>query len=660
MQLWALLSQLHRHQEALYHGQIAVRISHFLVRDLKSFIKSLVYRENYAKMDKHQNTESKIFWKDGRIDEVKQSASKIELKSNQSAESIKSGLMMSARDSKREYDSKIKNDNRFKDNGILDTNHDQESMDSMDNEIETMSILVKGYKKIYPLIEFLENFLVDEFSDEDEGFNSVPSKINHDSDSEALELANIDKLGEKFASSGVDSKQMSKLDRIEKIIRRQQRKFIRSQLAEAVREEGVNAENLLGFINQKKLNSYLNISNIMRLKKLDFKDIYSMIDLDLMLLRESVLERFMLTITSYFWMGTELRFLRQLKVQGFKDSIEAQFWHGRALEMAIALFPGDSPLVKHIIQSYQKHHAPSSEIIPEDYSISHEVKVAKPNQGVHSNKAYPMIQNVDYIYDDENITKEDENNLSDFDKKRLENKRNCMIRITSLDMPTNEYMNYVKKVINELNLKEDNEDEKQSKINSPLDIKDKQLSKNMAKEKLNKESDDINSNSVLEINNIIDSDGKADDDEPPIPEKPKKNKTGAKNKAKNYKPNSNANKNNMMIKESKRTMEASTQYTPKEMNKKPKTKDVGIIVAIKETSVKPKPSLRVSVATETDVKMNSKEFNSEATSLQSTSKKKSGKQLRKNSKSNVPDFEEEFSVSNYDLSKGLNRGKRQK
>lgn len=35
MQLWALFSQLQRHREALYHAQIAVRISHFMVRDLK-------------------------------------------------------------------------------------------------------------------------------------------------------------------------------------------------------------------------------------------------------------------------------------------------------------------------------------------------------------------------------------------------------------------------------------------------------------------------------------------------------------------------------------------------------------------------------------------------------------------------------------------------
>lgn len=154
-------------------------------------------------------------------------------------------------------------------------------------------------------------------------------------------------------------------------------------------------------------------------------------------------------------MGTELRFLRQLKVQGFKDSIEAQFWHGRALEMAISLFSGDSPLVKHIIQSYQKHHAPSSEIIPEDYSISHEVKVAKPCIGVHSNKAYPMIQNCDYIYDDEDVDKPDTKPVSEFERKKNENKRNCMIRITSLDMPSNDYMKFVRKVIHDLNIKDE-------------------------------------------------------------------------------------------------------------------------------------------------------------------------------------------------------------
>lgn len=45
---------------------------------------------------------------------------------------------------------------------------EQDSIGSVDNEIETMSILVKGYKKIYPLIEFIEKYIIKECSDDDD------------------------------------------------------------------------------------------------------------------------------------------------------------------------------------------------------------------------------------------------------------------------------------------------------------------------------------------------------------------------------------------------------------------------------------------------------------------------------------------------------------
>jgi len=449
MQLCALLSQLHRHQEALYHGQIAVRISHFLLRDLKSFIKSLVYREHYSKMERDSNKENR---KSDNLQGIP--SARIELKSNKSSESFKkSPSINSSKGQMRENEQHVK-DSKIP-NEKMGSHED--SIDSLENEMETMSILVKGYKKVYPLIIFMEKYLVQEYSDEDDGFNGIPAKINYDSEDDlepnAHQTPNLERNvnATPIKASQVDQK------KITSILNARQKRFVRSQLQEAIKEEGVNAENLLGFINQKKLNSYLNISNIMRLKKLDFKDVYSTYDLDLYLLRESVLERFMLVTASYFCMGTELRFLKQLKVQGFKESIEAQFWHGRALEMAISLFPGDSPLVKHIIQSYQKHHTPSSEIIPEDYSISHDVKVAKPSLGVHSNKSVPIIQNCDYIYDEEEMQIDQSSELSEFEKKKFENRRNCMIRITCLDMPKNDYMKFAKKVITELNLKDDKE-----------------------------------------------------------------------------------------------------------------------------------------------------------------------------------------------------------
>ena len=49
MQLWALFSQLHRHREALYHAQISVRISHFLIRDILEYIECSKLQElSYA------------------------------------------------------------------------------------------------------------------------------------------------------------------------------------------------------------------------------------------------------------------------------------------------------------------------------------------------------------------------------------------------------------------------------------------------------------------------------------------------------------------------------------------------------------------------------------------------------------------------------------
>ena len=61
----------------------------------------------------------------------------------------------------------------------------------------------------------------------------------------------------------------------------------------------------------------------MRLKKMSFEDLYSTMDLDTVLLRDSILRRFTLVITCYFCLGTELRFLKQMNLQGFGDSVEA-------------------------------------------------------------------------------------------------------------------------------------------------------------------------------------------------------------------------------------------------------------------------------------------------------------------------------------------------
>lgn len=133
-----------------------------------------------------------------------------------------------------------------------------------------------------------------------------------------------------------------------------------------------------------------------------------------------------------------------------------------------------------------------------------------------------------------------------------------MIRITSLDMPKNDYIRYVKKTIFELNLKEDGDPDKQVKMADPYDEYENFVANSSPPKKVknNVEEDDINSNSVLEINHIIDSDDRADEEEPePIPtNKPaEKSKSAGKARPKAYKPASNANQGALMIKELPKT-----------------------------------------------------------------------------------------------------------
>lgn len=65
-------------------------------------------------------------------------------------------------------------------------------------------------------------------------------------------------------------------------------------------------------------------------------------------------------------MGTEQRFLHQLQEmlgEQIYSRRDSEYWHGKAVEIAISFLPSESPLVSHILMSYEKHHSPSNQTI---------------------------------------------------------------------------------------------------------------------------------------------------------------------------------------------------------------------------------------------------------------------------------------------------------
>lgn len=196
-----------------------------------------------------------------------------------------------------------------------------------------------------------------------------------------------------------------------------------------------------------------------------------------------------------------------------------------------------------------------------------------------------------------------------------------MIRITSLDMPKNDYFKFVRKVIYELNLR----DEKDTIDEFP---QDKHGAFNSPKKSILNHTDDINSNSVLEIKNILESDGKIEDEDS-TPAHKKEEKKGF-SKPHDY-PNKGpkANKDFMTIKENKEVKDVSIQMTPKPAEPpKVKKRDFGVLVQPQKATSKKTHTATVSCAT--DLTMNSKELTSMIAGLhiEETKQKQYGKKSK--------------------------------
>ena len=203
MQLWALFSQLHRHRESLYHSQISVRISHFLIRDVFNYADATKIKDLIEIMDKTEEN----------------------------------------------------------------ANHDL-------NGSTYLSILQRSYIAIMPIIKEIYKWLVKEEGAPDELESKAESYVD-------IEHENI----------------------------------VFDRTYKGKDPNVIDMRNVLGFMNQNLYNDYMNITNIMKLKRLDFRDIYGCKSTDLILTRECIVERLILLVSSYFCIGTELRFLKPCHCQ---------------------------------------------------------------------------------------------------------------------------------------------------------------------------------------------------------------------------------------------------------------------------------------------------------------------------------------------------------
>lgn len=151
----------------------------------------------------------------------------------------------------------------------------------------------------------------------------------------------------------------------------------------------VNMKVLLGYLNQSEWMYLLNIGNIMQITPLTIHDLLASPAVEVELARDTVIEKLSYLAVSYFCVSTELRFLVNLKDNPNVDPVqiksESEFWHGKALELSCTFLPSESPLVSHILTSYNKHHAPVKQPIKEDLAEVDEhmsLKVVRPMNGI--------------------------------------------------------------------------------------------------------------------------------------------------------------------------------------------------------------------------------------------------------------------------------------
>jgi hypothetical protein len=148
MQLWALFSQLHRHREALYHAQISVRISHFLVKDILIYSEAMAQRESEIRENPKYN-QKKAKNEDSKMSTPNEITSKYGENADYRA------------DDSNNNTSAVEDLN----NSLLDSSANVSQLNKTARVQHHMSILQRNFAKISPIFREMISLLVKEGGD---------------------------------------------------------------------------------------------------------------------------------------------------------------------------------------------------------------------------------------------------------------------------------------------------------------------------------------------------------------------------------------------------------------------------------------------------------------------------------------------------------------
>ncbi|CAI2372323.1 unnamed protein product [Moneuplotes crassus] len=341
MQLCALLSQLHRHKDALNQAILSIKLIHGLFKDLDALCKFYIHKSNDEELEV--------------IEEHLQSKGE------------------SLNDDHKAYYECITQ--------MMKSNPEAAIQASKNQLDEGISLMEKAAKKIHPVIKEVLNKLIKEKKISP---NKKISKLFEMDDPNNQQILEVDKeieelIKDEDAQLGIMSTSKNKFDD-----------------SDLDFEEKLDMRSVLGYFNQSEWIGNINIGNIMQINPLKNEDLMINAKNENQLTRPSFLEKVALLAVGYFCASTEIRFILQLNEDHTftkkEKEPESEYWHAKSLEIACCFLPSDCPLVNHIMLSYQKHHSPAQQPIKEDEENEDELDCVKPLNGIESNKFQPLIR----------------------------------------------------------------------------------------------------------------------------------------------------------------------------------------------------------------------------------------------------------------------------